>query len=112
MENVNEDVKKKLAKDSATNVVLSKPFDFEGKRIEEIDFSKLAEFTTVQLEEINDKYYLSGGSGKGIIETDLLWVKMAVQQAGGYSLELLDKLNIRDAIRLKNRVSGFFYNLV
>lgn len=42
-------------------------------------------------------------------ECNLKFVRLLMQRATGYPLEALNKIGMRDAVRLKARVYRFFY---
>lgn len=88
---------------------LEKPITFEQADISQIDLRKLREMTLEDLSELYDTYAVFG-EGEGVMqECNLKFVRLLMQRATGYPLEALNKIGMRDAVRLKARVYRFFY---
>lgn len=88
---------------------LEKPVTFEQADISRIDLRKLREMTLEDLSELYDTYAAFGESEGVMQECSLKFVRLLMQRATGYPLEALNKIGMRDAVRLKARVYRFFY---
>lgn len=113
---IEKDTKEKETKEknieSLTCFKLKTPKMLDGKTVDWLNFDGLKELTINDLVKINKLYYQLGGVGNVNIETDVLWQLLAVNTANpDYHLEFLKSLSIEDGVRLKNRITSFFYSI-
>ena len=95
--------------DDAENIVkLSKTYDFEGKKVSQIDFSGLENITADDMIRAN-KVLATSGTVSILPENDLHYTLIIAAGATGYPIEFFKSLKPKDAIRVKNTVTSFFY---
>ena len=89
-------------------VKLSKPYAFEGKNYEEVDLSGLENVNGANMVDALNK---SGGSAKAapVPEMSMPYAFTMAAQVTGLPVEFFMGLPGRDCIKIKNRVSGFFF---
>lgn len=117
-ENINfEDVKKKndaatdgelKALDEEVIVKLSKTYDFEGEKISELDFSGLEDITAADMIKAN-KILANSGTVAILPENDLHYTLIIAASATGQPIEFFKQLKPKDAVKVKNKVTSFFY---
>lgn len=94
----------------AENIVkLSKTYDFEGeKKVSQIDFSGLENITADDMIRAN-KVLSTSGTVSILPENDLYYTLIIASSATGLPIEFYKALKPKDAIRVKNTVTSFFY---
>lgn len=106
---VTETKKVTQAADDAESIVkLSKTYDFEGDKISELDFSGMENVTAEDMIKAN-KVLASSGTVAILPENDLHYTLIIAASATGYPIEFFKALKPRDAIKVKNMVTGFFF---
>lgn len=88
---------------------LSRPVEYQGIRMEEMDLSGLDELTGRDMNQIYDLYTANGGSGIVMQESTLRFAQLIANRVAGYPLELIEKMGPKDSMKLKNRVYRFFF---
>lgn len=88
---------------------LSRPVEYQGNRVEEMDLSGLEELTGRDMNQLYDLYTASGGSGIVMQESTLLFAQLIANRVTGYPVELIERMSARDSMKLKNRVYRFFF---
>ena len=102
-------IKENKGPGDAENIVrLSRIYEFEGEKIAELDFSGLEDVTADDMIKAN-KVLSSSGTVSILPENDLHYALIIAASATGYPVEFFKKLKPRDAIRVKNTVTSFFY---
>ncbi len=89
-------------------VELSKTYDFEGKKISKLDFSGLENITANNMIKAN-KVLTNSGAVSIMPENDLYYALIIAADATRIPIEFFKGLNPRDAIKVKNVVTSFFY---
>lgn len=93
----------------AENIVkLSKIYDFEGEKVSQIDFSGLENITADDMIRAN-KVLSTSGTVSILPENDLHYTLIIAASATGLPIEFFKALKPKDAIRVKNTVTSFFY---
>lgn len=97
------------AVEEAENIVkLSKIYDFEGEKVSQIDFSGLENITADDMIRAN-KVLSTSGTVSILPENDLHYTLIIAASATGLPIEFFKALKPKDAIRVKNTVTSFFY---
>lgn len=89
-------------------VVLSKPYAFEDKIYKELDLSGLWELTTEDMVAA-EKYMSRNGNISVMPEISIEYACFICSRATDLPVEFFRRLPPKDAIKIKNRVTGFFY---
>ncbi len=96
------------AREESLVVSLSKTYEFEGEKISEIDFSGLEDVTAKTMIKAN-KVLVSSGDVQILPENSLHYALIVAADCTAYPIEFYEQLNPKDAIRVKNTVTGFFF---
>lgn len=107
------DISKKTAQaqeagDAESIVQLTKTYEFEGEKISKLDFSGLENITANDMIKAN-KVLSSSGTVAILPENDLHYSLIIAASATGYPVEFFKQLKPKDAIKVKNTVTSFFY---
>lgn len=94
--------------DAETIVKLSKTYDFEGEKVSQLDFSGLENITADDMIRAN-KVLATSGTVSILPENDLHYTLIIAASATGYPIEFFKALKPKDAIRVKNTVTSFFF---
>ena len=89
-------------------VTLSKTYDFEGEKISEIDFSGLEDVTAKTMIKAN-KVLTATGDVQIMTESSLHYALIIAAECTKYPIEFYETLRPKDATKIKNTVTGFFY---
>lgn len=87
---------------------LSKTYEFEGEKISQLDLSGMEEITADNMIKAN-KVMVTSGALAIMPENDLYYTLIIAADATGIPIEFFKKLRPKDAVKVKNRVSNFFY---
>ncbi len=87
---------------------LSKVYDFEGHKVSEIDMSGLEDITANDMIKAN-KVLNSSGNVTVLPETNLEYTLVIAASATDYPIEFYKTLKPKDAIKVKNLVTSFFF---
>ena len=90
-------------------VKFNKPFKFEEENYEGVDLSGLENLTAKDLTEIEKKYFRMGVTSFSPENTST-YARMVAQKTSGLPIEFFEQLPVKDTIKIKNVVTGFFYN--
>lgn len=104
---VEKDTDGKSASDT-TLFKFSKPYKFEGKTYTEIDFSGLDSLTAEDMIAA-EKYLSRAGVISPIPEMTSEYVCFIASRISDQPIEFFKRLPPKDAVKLKNRITGFFY---
>ena len=99
----NEVVEQAAVQAEESKMKLSKVYDFEGAKVSEIDFSGLENLTANDMIKANKVLNTSGNV------TVLEYTLVIAASATDYPIEFYKQLAPRDAIKVKNRVTSFFF---
>lgn len=100
---------KRATQEAEENIIkLSKTYDFEGEKIQELDFSGLENVTADDMIKAN-KVLASSGTVSVLPENDLYYTLIIAASATGHPIEFFKSLKPRDAIKVKNKVTSFFF---
>ncbi|RDY30289.1 phage tail assembly protein [Lachnotalea glycerini] len=89
-------------------VQFSRPYSFEGKEYEEIDLTGLDNLTASDMIAAQ-KVLERSGSFSVMPEMSLEYACIIAASATSQPVEFFKGLSPKDAIKIKNRVTGFFY---
>lgn len=89
-------------------VKLNKPYTFEGEVVEEIDLSGLEGMSAEDMIAA-DKYLTRAGSFSVMPEMTLEYACFIASRATHRPVEFFKRLPPKEAIKLKNCVTNFFY---
>ena len=89
-------------------VKLSKAYNFEGETIKTIDLSGLENITANDMIKAN-KVLNNSGTVTVLPETNLEYTLIIAASASGLPIEFFRTLVPRDAMKVKNRVTSFFF---
>lgn len=89
-------------------VMLAKPYMFEGKEYTEVDLSGLENITAKDMIEANKIYDRAGGFSI-MPELSMEYALVIATRASKYPIEFFYGLQPRDAMRVKNKVTSFFF---
>lgn len=89
-------------------VTLSKTYYFEGEKISEIDFSGLEDVTAKTMIKAN-KVLTATGDVQIMPESSLHYALIIAAECTKYPIEFYETLRPKDATKIKNTVTGFFY---
>lgn len=87
---------------------LSRTYEFEGEKISEIDFSGLDNVTAETMIKANKTLAVSGDVSV-LPENSLHYALVMAADCTAYPIEFYKTLKPRDAIKVKNMVTTFFY---
>ena len=90
-------------------VVLSKTYQFEGEEVKTVDLSGLDSITADQMITAQNIVTRSGNV-TALLETNIQYLLVLASFASGKPVEFFKQLNAKDTVRVKNRVSGFFFS--
>lgn len=97
------------AEEEASSIVkFSKPYAFEGKTYKEIDLSGLDNLTAEDMIAA-DKYLNRNGNVSVMPELSIEYSCFIASKATDLPVEFFRRLPPKDAIKIKNRVTNFFY---
>lgn len=97
-----------VAVNSESILKLSRTYDFEGTKVSEIDMSGLESLTANDMIKAN-KVLNTSGNVTVLPETNLEYTLVIAASATEYPIEFYKALAPRDAIKVKNRVTSFFF---
>lgn len=100
--------KKVMKKGDNWIITLLDPYEFEGKTVEKVDLNGLFDLTGRDLCQIDDQMLAKGYSGQNM-ELTKQYALLVVAKVCGQPWEYADNMRARDAIRMKNIISNFFY---
>lgn len=95
--------------DTNPNIVtFSKPYKFEDKSYTEVDLSGMECLTAEDM--ISASHYLtSKGNVSPTQEMNIEYACFMAGKATGLPVEFFRRLPLKDAVKIKNRVTNFFY---
>lgn len=91
-----------------TVLAFAKPYEFEGKTYEKIDLSGLENLTAEDMIE-SEKFLSKMGIYSPIPEMSTQYVCKIASRVTGKPIEFFKGLPPKEVIKLKNRVTNFFY---
>lgn len=89
-------------------IALSKTYHFEDEEINCLDLSGMEDITADQMITAQ-KMVARGGNVTTILETNIEYLLILASMASGKPIEFFKKLNAKDTVKVKNRVTGFFF---
>ena len=89
-------------------VELSKEYSFEGEKIKTIDFSGLDKVNAKTMIKAN-KVLTASGDVQILPESSLHYTLIIAAECTKYPIEFYERLNPRDAMKIKNTVTSFFF---
>ena len=92
-------------------VELSQTYEFEGKKIKEMDLRKLRDATANDMIKASRALALMGENSSGE-ETTLGYACALAGTVTDLPMEFYRTLKAPDALKLKNRVVGFLYGII
>ncbi|MGL5512950.1 MAG: phage tail assembly protein [Sporomusa sp.] len=94
--------------ENAYKVEFSKPYSFEGVEYNDVDLSGLESLSASDMIAVS-KILERGGSISVIPEMTMEYCLLIAARASQKPIEFFTGLRPKDAIKIKNRVTGFFY---
>lgn len=94
--------------EATTLVKFSKPYKFEGQTYSEIDLSGMDSLTAEDMIAA-EKNLMRTGVFSPLPEMTVEYVQFIAARASGQPVEFFKGLPPKDAIKVKNRVTSFFY---
>jgi hypothetical protein len=91
-----------------TLVKFAKPYHFEGQTYTDIDLAGLETLTAEDMIAA-EKFLNRSGVFSPIPEMTTEYVSFIAAKASGQPIEFFKRLPPKDAVRVKNRVTSFFY---
>ena len=95
-------------KDDDVIVKFVNSYEFEGETITELDFSGMDDITAKDMIQANNLLTRSGRV-VAVPEMDLQYILFIAHLATHKPLEFFDKLKPRDAVKVKNKVTNYFF---
>ena len=89
-------------------VKFSKPYAFEGRTYTEIDLGGVENITAQDMAEA-EKFLTRSGIVSPLPEMTMEYIFFIANRATGQPLEFFKGLPPRDIVRVKNKVTSFFY---
>lgn len=93
---------------SLTLVKFSKPYYFEGKEYTQVDLSGLETLTAKDMVDA-ENWLTKHGTVSALPEMSMQYANYIAARASGQPIEFFEKLSPKNAIKVKNRVTNFFY---
>ena len=87
---------------------LSKTYHFEGEEISTVDLSGLDNVSANQMIQAQ-KMITKSGNTTALLETNIEYLLILASFASGRPIEFFKQLNAKDVVKVKNRVTGFFF---
>lgn len=103
-----QDAKPQAQEDPESYVRFSKPYPFEGKNYAGIDLGGMEQLSAKDMIEA-EKYLSKKGIISPIPEMTMEYVGFIANRATGQPIEFFKGLPPKDATKVKNAVTGFFY---
>lgn len=100
--------RKEALEDNPLYVKFRKPYLFEGERYDGVDLSGLESLTAQDMLE-GEKHLNRSGVTTPLPEMSMEYVCFIAVLASDKPIEFFKGLPPKDAIKVKNRVTGFFY---
>lgn len=94
--------------ENSYKITFSKPYRFEGKDYTELDLSGLDNLTAEHMIAA-DKYMTRNGNFSVMPEMNLEYALYIASAATDLPIEFFKRLPPKDTIKIKNRVTNFFY---
>ena len=91
-------------------VVLDKPYEFEGKKYTEVDMSGLENIRALDMIDAS-KTLCGTGEYYSVPETQMGYALMIASRATGLPIEFFHNLPPKAALKVKGKVTGFFYGI-
>ena len=88
---------------------LSKTYNFEGEEVSTVDLRGLDDVTAGQMIQAQ-KMITKSGNITGLLETNIEYLLILASFASGRPIEFFKQLNAKDVVKVKNRVTGFFFS--
>ncbi len=103
-----KDGKEEVSTDEERMLELTRTYNFEGEPISAIDFSGLEDITADDMIRANN-IMTNAGTVAVVPENNMHYALIIAASATGMPIEFFKQLKPRDAIKVKNRVTRFFY---
>lgn len=88
-------------------LILSREYEFDGKKIDRLDFSKLPDMTTRDM-EYADRVLARLNHDPADKFRDTMWAKYIAVRATGYVPDFFDKLCMRDMLGIVGMIRTYF----
>lgn len=89
-------------------VTFSKPYKFEGQTYTEVDLSGVGDMTAQDMVDA-EKFLTRSGIISPIPEMTVEYICFIANRATGLPVEFFKGLPTKDAVKVKNKVTSFFY---
>lgn len=97
-----------VAEENDLIIVFKKPYTFEGTTYDKIDMSALEDLTAADMIAVN-KILEKGGGFSLLPEMSLEYACVIAGRATKLPVEFFKGLHPKEAMKVKNRVTSFFY---
>ncbi len=97
-----------MTADEDTTIILTRTYHFEGKEISQLDFSGMENVTADNIIKANKMATTTGHSAL-LPEQDLYHTLLIGADVTGLPIEFFKQIKARDAIKVKNMVTSFFF---
>lgn len=87
---------------------LSKTYNFEGEEINTVDLNGLDNITADQM-ILAQKMITRSGNTTALLETNIEYCLILASFGSGRPIEFFKQLNAKDVVKVKNKVTGFFF---
>ena len=87
---------------------LSKTYHFEGEEVSTVDLRGLDDVTAGQMIQAQ-KMITKSGNTTALLETNIEYLLILASFASGRPIEFFKQLNAKDVVKVKNRITGFFF---
>lgn len=105
-----KETKENTAESEGLVVRLSKEYTFEGEKVTEIDFTGLEDITAKDMMKANKVLARTGGgTGDLVPEITLPYALIIAEECTKYPIAFYEKLNPRDAMKVRTAVVGFMF---
>ena len=110
MEKNVETLQGEVVLDGPLIVRLSKEYDFEGEKVREIDLTGLEDVTAKTMMKANKILARTGGGNGDLVpEITLGYALIIAEECTKYPMAFYEKLNPRDAMKVRTTVVSFFF---
>ena len=89
-------------------VIFSKPYTFEGKTYTEVDLSAVGDMTAQDMVDA-EKFLTRSGIISPLPEMTVEYICFIANRATGLPVEFFKCLHPKDAVKVKNKITSFFY---
>lgn len=101
------DAKRNVPEDDDNLMKLSKTYNFEGESVNQIDFSRIENLNAKAMMKAS-RIMTASGDVQLVQETSMHFALLIAAEYTDYPYEFYESLSAKDALKVKNFISGFF----